>query len=404
MGMAGMSCAKNIEDRFPTLTQMLGKKKTSTAFQDVTHNGLDGKALFHQVECDLQYLHLHKHMDLGALSHAYKDQLGDKNEIIPAVYEIYTAALLASVSDEIQLHLPTTGSQNCDFHIKIHGCEIYGDVKTRYDIFPFNTSPTKDDSGADLYMASRATVDPHVAEAGPHPELNKPIPESTELRQRIEGALTQLPAAQPNLIVLGLIGNYDSPRTTRENLENALFGDYFLGVRDSKLIHSRHANGVFADKRYGEQITSVAWFCLRRSSQGMMRCSGIFFNSNAKYTLPKEVELILERLFDREKSLNRELERIIEKLKNDYQPKKIILFGSLAQGEVKEGSDIDLAIIKESDKRPLERRLEVASICQPSLAINFIVYTPKEFRERQKAGDFFVVEEILKRGRVLYER
>ena len=135
-----------------------------------------------------------------------------------------------------------------------------------------------------------------------------------------------------------------------------------------------------------------------------MRRSGIFFNSNAKCTLPKEVELILERLFDREKTLNRELTRIVEKLKSGYQPDKIILFGSLAQGEVKEGSDIDLAIIKESDKRPLERRLEVASICQPSLAINFTVYTPKEFRQKQQAGDFFVIEEILQKGRVLYER
>ena len=400
--MTGFNNAQDLQNRFPTLAEILGKKKITATFHELTLNRLDAEALFHQVENDVHYLR--RYLDLQILRRAYRDQLLDKTQFLQAVYEIYTVALLASASDKIQLHVPTNGSQNCDFRVQIHGREIYGDVKTRYDIFPFNTSPTKDDSGADLYMASRATVDPHVAEAGPHAELNKPIPESTELRQRIEGALPQLPAAQPNLIVFGLIGNYDSPRTTRENLENTLFGDYFLGVRDSKLIHSRHPNGVFVDKRYGEQITSVAWLCLRRSSQGMMRRSGIFFNSNAKCTLPKEVELILERLFDREKSLNRELERIVAKLKSDYQPEKIILFGSLAQREVKEGSDIDLAIIKETDKRPLDRCLEVATVAQPSLAANFVVYTPKEFRQQEEAGNFFVVDEILKRGHVLYER
>jgi predicted nucleotidyltransferase len=136
----------------------------------------------------------------------------------------------------------------------------------------------------------------------------------------------------------------------------------------------------------------------------MMRRSGIFFNPNAKYALPGEIEVMLERLFDREKSLHRELETIVENLKKDYQPEKIILFGSLAQGNVKEGSDIDLTIIKKTDKRPLDRCLEVATITQPSVAVNFLVYTPEEFEKERKAGNFFVVDEILKEGRVLYER
>lgn len=389
--------------KFPTATEILGPKEFQKVFRQLTGDmGKDADALFHQAEIDLRYLK--RRLNVQTLQRAYRDQLRDSNQTIQAVYEIYTAALLSSVSEDIELHACGKDNKDCDFRVTIGGCEIYGDVKTRYDIFPFNTPPSKDDSGADLYMGSRATVDPHVAEARLHPEVNKPIPESTELRHRIERALTQLHAAHPNLIVLGLIGNYDSPRTTRENLYNTLFGDYFSEFRGSKLIHSRHPNGVFADIRYREQITSVAWLCLRRSSQGMMRRSGIFFNSNARCALPKGIEVILERLFDREKSLRRELETIVENLKKDYQPEKIILFGSLAQGNVKEGSDIDLTIIKKTDKRPLERCVEVATITQPSVAVNFVVYTPEEFEKERKAGNFFVVEEILSRGRILYER
>jgi predicted nucleotidyltransferase len=161
---------------------------------------------------------------------------------------------------------------------------------------------------------------------------------------------------------------------------------------------------VFGDDRYGGQITLVTWLALNPSTHGVIRRSGIYFNPEANYPLPREVELILEGLFDRTKVLQKELERIVEKIKRVYSPERIILFGSLAQDRVKEGSDIDLAIVKDTDKRPLDRCLEIANICQPSVAVNFIVYTPEEIKRAEKSGNFFVVEEILKKGQVLYER
>ena len=94
----------------------------------------------------------------------------------------------------------------------------------------------------------------------------------------------------------------------------------------------------------------------------------------------------------------------MKKLKSHYRPQKIILFGSLAQGNVEEGSDIDLAIVKETDKRPFERSLEVTALVDPSVAVNFLVYTPEEFENETEAKNFFVVDEILKKGQVLYER
>ena len=68
------------------------------------------------------------------------------------------------------------------------------------------------------------------------------------------------------------------------------------------------------------------------------------------------------QLFDidtRKQLLNSELERIITLLKTEYDPEKIILFGSLATGNIHEWSDIDLFIIKETDKRPIDRCIEI---------------------------------------------
>jgi len=105
----------------------------------------------------------------------------------------------------------------------------------------------------------------------------------------------------------------------------------------------------------------------------------------------------------REKLLKEELTRIVKVLKDKYFTEKIILFGSLAKGEVHEWSDIDLIIIKETDKRPIERCLEVARLIKPKLGIDLFVYTPEEYNTILKEG-FSFLQDIEKHGRVLYEK
>ena len=100
------------------------------------------------------------------------------------------------------------------------------------------------------------------------------------------------------------------------------------------------------------------------------------------------------------------LKDIVSRLNKSYDPEKIILYGSYAYGNPTADSDIDLFIIKDTDKRSVDRFVEVKQIIyQPgrSIPISPIVYTPKELEERLKMGDGFVAE-ILARGRVLYAR
>ena len=96
---------------------------------------------------------------------------------------------------------------------------------------------------------------------------------------------------------------------------------------------------------------------------------------------------------------------IVEKLKKDYRPSKIILFGSYAYGQPDRDSDIDMCIIKETVERPIDRRVAVARIvADPKRLIPFepLVLSPKEVQERLRVGDQFL-QEILDRGEVLYE-
>jgi predicted nucleotidyltransferase len=95
---------------------------------------------------------------------------------------------------------------------------------------------------------------------------------------------------------------------------------------------------------------------------------------------------------------------IVEKIKREYRPKKIILFGSYAYGNPGRDSDIDLLVIKDTQDRPIDRRGVVRMIVSDPkrfIPIEPIVLTPDEVKKRLKIGDQFL-KEIIEKGEVLY--
>lgn len=103
------------------------------------------------------------------------------------------------------------------------------------------------------------------------------------------------------------------------------------------------------------------------------------------------------------KSQAKKLKEITAKIVKEYKPEKIILFGSWAWGNPRKWSDVDLFIIKETDKKKWEREYELRlKLFPPGLALDLLIYTPKEIIRRLEIEDFFV-EDIIKKGKVLYE-
>ncbi len=98
------------------------------------------------------------------------------------------------------------------------------------------------------------------------------------------------------------------------------------------------------------------------------------------------------------------LSDILRKLTTEYCPEKVILFGSLANDDVSEWSDLDLVVIKETPKTFPQRLREVALLCRPTVGVDFLVYTPEEFAQMIADQNPFIVEEVVRKGRVLYER
>jgi predicted nucleotidyltransferase len=97
---------------------------------------------------------------------------------------------------------------------------------------------------------------------------------------------------------------------------------------------------------------------------------------------------------------------IADKIKKNYNPEKIILFGSYAYGKPTRDSDIDMLIVKETKKRSMDRWFTLKKLCQdPNRGIPFspLVFTPKELDYRLSLGDQFI-KDILGKGQILYER
>jgi predicted nucleotidyltransferase len=97
------------------------------------------------------------------------------------------------------------------------------------------------------------------------------------------------------------------------------------------------------------------------------------------------------------------LKEITDKIVKEYEPEKIILFGSWAWGKPTEDSDVDLFIVKETDNtRDTARRID-GSIFPRFSAMDFIVYTPNQLKKELEIEEPFITK-VLKAGKVLYEK
>ncbi len=104
---------------------------------------------------------------------------------------------------------------------------------------------------------------------------------------------------------------------------------------------------------------------------------------------------------ERQTILKETLERILSVLKTNYSPQQIILFGSAATGEINPESDLDLFIVKETDKRYYDRIRDVVAMCDYTIGVDFIVYTPQELAEATQNNPF-IKNEVLAKGKVIY--
>lgn len=97
-----------------------------------------------------------------------------------------------------------------------------------------------------------------------------------------------------------------------------------------------------------------------------------------------------------------EITEISRQIVNDFQPEKIILFGSYAYGTPDSNSDVDLLVILPFKGKPFRKSLEVLERINPQFSIDLLVRDPEDINRRYREGDP-LIREALDKGKVLYE-
>jgi predicted nucleotidyltransferase len=101
----------------------------------------------------------------------------------------------------------------------------------------------------------------------------------------------------------------------------------------------------------------------------------------------------------------KQIDAVVQRIVQEFNPEKVILFGSYAYGKPNADSDVDLLVVMESDERPARRTARVlgAILDVKTFPMDLLVRTPQELEHRLAIGDFFV-QEVIGRGKVLYAR
>lgn len=128
-----------------------------------------------------------------------------------------------------------------------------------------------------------------------------------------------------------------------------------------------------------------------------------YFKLNKVHPFWPEIRgLVLKE--EQKKCLDRNLKSLVKILKEKYKPEKIILYGSYASGQIHSDSDLDLLIVKKNvPERYWDRIRELSPLlAERDVGLDYTIWTPDELATKEESP--FVRDEILKKGKVIYEK
>ena len=98
----------------------------------------------------------------------------------------------------------------------------------------------------------------------------------------------------------------------------------------------------------------------------------------------------------------RDIRTFARTVADQFNPTRIILFGSHARGNAGADSDVDLLVVMAHRGHPTEQAIEIRTTLKCPFALDLLVRSPAEIRRRLRFDDWFI-REIMEQGKVLYE-
>lgn len=103
-------------------------------------------------------------------------------------------------------------------------------------------------------------------------------------------------------------------------------------------------------------------------------------------------------------SVRREIDKMVQRIVERFDPEKIILFGSHARGGAGPDSDVDLLVVMKVEGSKRDKQLEVrVALHDIHVPKDIIISKPDEFQWRKDIVGT-IERPAHREGRVLYER
>jgi uncharacterized protein len=96
------------------------------------------------------------------------------------------------------------------------------------------------------------------------------------------------------------------------------------------------------------------------------------------------------------------IRRFTREVAGNFQPERIILFGSYAYGAPHADSDVDILVVMAA-RNEIDQAARIDRAIDPMFPLDLIVCTPRNIAWRLKEGDSFL-REVMTKGKVLYEK
>ena len=97
-----------------------------------------------------------------------------------------------------------------------------------------------------------------------------------------------------------------------------------------------------------------------------------------------------------------DIHALVGRIVREFQPERVVLFGSYAYGTPGPDSDVDLLVVLPFKGKTWRMASEIRGRIKPHFPLDLLVRTPHQLQYRQNETDSFLCE-IAREGKVLYE-
>jgi predicted nucleotidyltransferase len=98
-----------------------------------------------------------------------------------------------------------------------------------------------------------------------------------------------------------------------------------------------------------------------------------------------------------------EIESLADEIAREFNPEKIILFGSYARGTAGPDSDVDLLVILPFEGKPCRKSVEILNRVDAHFPVDLLARNPADTANRYALGDP-LLHDAIDHGKILYER